>query len=388
LQPRVTRPRSLMIAMSAIAMDSRLQREIGTLDAAGVDVSLVCLAGPPWAGAPAGLRVLPLERRSRPGAVGRVPNGWRRHTARGLRWLLLPEHRRRIERRFREAARRVAATQDYEVVHSHDLPTLQVGADLAVDASVPLVYDAHECWTGRARFGRPTPLGDRKDRRREAATGRAALRVLTVSEGLKNWFERRYAWDHVEVVRNSFPAEPSDPPPSEPSAVLYAGRLAGGRDLATVVAGADLLDGLATVLVGPRDPSFHLKVGERVQLLDPVDVSEVSRRYHSAGLAVISLADSCLNHRLALPNKLFQAVQAGVPVVAADLPELRRIVQRWGLGTLYRPGSVDSYTAAVHQALGRYQEFRANVQAAAPALSWERDAARLVEVYREIGVVP
>ena len=44
------------------------------------------------------------------------------------------------------------------------------------------------------------------------------------------------------------------------------------------------------------------------------------------------LEDDCENHRLALPNKVFEYIAAGVPVVVSDLPELRRLVEEHGVG--------------------------------------------------------
>ena len=74
-----------------------------------------------------------------------------------------------------------------------------------------------------------------------------------------------------------------------------------------------------------------------------------------------------------------------MPVVAADLTEIRRVVTRHGIGRLYRPGDAASLAAAVREAVEGYADHVQAVAAARPALSWEADARVLLEAYRELG---
>lgn len=99
---------------------------------------------------------------------------------------------------------------------------------------------------------------------------------------------------------------------------------------------------------------------------------------------LVTHSDQWENHRLALPNKLFHAVRAGVPVVATDVGELAKMVRRHGLGTLYRPGDAASLVDAVERAVADYPGLCEAVRAAAPELSWEADAARLLALYERL----
>ena len=82
-----------------------------------------------------------------------------------------------------------------------------------------------------------------------------------------------------------------------------------------------------------------------------------------------------------MPNKLFHAVRAGVPVVATDVQELRRVVEQHKLGVLYRAGDAGSLAAALREVAANYSVYAENVAAAAPELSWERDARVLTGIY-------
>ena len=65
-------------------------------------------------------------------------------------------------------------------------------------------------------------------------------------------------------------------------------------------------------------------VAERVHLIGPVPLEALLSYTAQADIGVSLLEDSCENHRLALPNKLFEYLAAGLPVVVSNLPEAGR----------------------------------------------------------------
>jgi len=194
------------------------------------------------------------------------------------------------------------------------------------------------------------------------------------------------------VVRNTFPRRDDLDGAAgaalldRPRGAVYAGRIGAARDIETLLDAASRLR-LDTVLMGKADREFlpRLRVADgtvRIAPARPVDeVDEVLRR---VGISVVTLTDSCENHRLALPNKVFHAVRAGVPVVAADLPELRRLVTAYGIGALYRSGDAESMRAALQQVAEDYPAYCERVARARADLSWEQDAKALVGVYESL----
>jgi glycosyltransferase involved in cell wall biosynthesis len=407
--PGTTGRRVLALVQSPVAGDSRVLREAAALAAAGYAVHVVGRGVPDGFVPPPGVSVESVGRSAglRPGGMrpptraGRPgPQPLRRALA-AARWLLLPEHRARVEASWRAgAAARVDAYLEAgppDVVHAHDFNTLQLAASVADRTGAALVYDAHELWAGRARVGRPDPLRRRRAARREDELLARADLVVTVSEGIAQRLRARGAGASV-VVRNTFPASTPgpaerDPLPRRPSGLVYAGRIGPGRDLETLAAAAPALADMRVrpVVVGPADPEYlaafvaGLSAHPGRDLLDlrpaPLPVDEVDDVYRAAGLAVVTLDGSYENHRLALPNKLFHAVRAGVPVVAADLPELSRVVTGQGIGALYRSGDPASLAAAVADVVARYPDVVAAVAAAQGGFRWEHDADVLVGAY-------
>lgn len=383
----------LMLVITDVAHDARVLREAVALAESGHAVHIIGKDVPVGWTPPPGIAVQSVS-----GGTGLKPSGPGFATSaashgavrRAARWALLPRHRQRVWHTWCERARAAATGLTFDVVHAHDFNTLRLAAELAERSGARLVYDAHEWWSGRERHGRPAPLERVRERRLERRIVSRADAVLTVSDGIA---QRLGQWrgGRVTVVRNTFPALDSARataagPPRRPSGAVYAGRIAAARDIETLLAAASALR-LDTVLLGKTDPEFlpRLRFADgsvRINPARPVDeVDEVLRR---AGISVVTLTDSCENHRLALPNKVFHAVRAGVPVVAADLPELRRLVTEYGLGALYRPADAASLRAALEQVIEDYPRYCENVARARGELSWDRDARALIDVYASL----
>ena len=121
-----------------------------------------------------------------------------------------------------------------------------------------------------------------------------------------------------------------------------------------------------------------------IEVLPSQSIEQVSAAMQKAGLALVTHSNEFVSHQLAMPNKLFHAVQAGVPVIATDVPELHNIVTEYDLGELYTPGDAESMLAAIHRAFARHTELVANVRAAQGALSWESDREILLGIYEAI----
>ncbi len=370
----------LMVVKSDLGHDVRVQREARTLLDAGHRVT-VCASR---SSRPVDERIEVVEVDPVGGADGRRRDRMPaplRHTA---RWVLLPQHRARAEAGF--ARRAVAAglnVEDVDVVHGHDLTGLVPAAALAARLRTPWIYDAHECWAGRRLVGRPDPVRRRRELAVERELGGQAAARITVSDGIAAWMRDQHGWGDVMVVRNTFPVTAApDPRDAPPTGVVYAGLVKQRRDLEVFRdacrAAGGAWDG---VVVGPVDPGFAAWDPGVLEMRPSVAPEDIDAMLRTVGIALVPLPDDCLNHRLALPNKLFHAVRAGVPVVAADLPEMAAVVRRHDLGELYTPGDVTSLGAAVRRVMDRHADLLRTVSTARAALSWEVDSRRLLDVY-------
>jgi len=397
----------LMLVQSDVAHDARVLREARSLAQEGHAIHIIGKDVPAEWVPPLGVTVESVSggtglkgggagAKTGAGAAGAGPGprpkggvvGGARSVA---RWALLPQHRQTVWRTWCERARAAIGDRKYDVVHAHDFNVLVLAAELAERGDARLVYDSHEWWSGRERHGRPTPLERARELRVERRIVAKADAVLTVSDGIA---ERLGKWraTPVHVVRNTFPlqtaenADGVEPLAEKPRGAVYAGRIGAARDIETLLSATAALE-LDTVLMGKADREFlpHLHLTDasvRIEPARPVDdVDEVLR---DVGISVVTLTDTCENHRLALPNKVFHAVRAGVPVVAADLPELRRLVTNYGIGALYRPGDAVSMRGALEQVTTDYPGLCERVARARGELNWDQDSKELVRVYEAL----
>lgn len=368
----------LMISKSEYPTDVRVRREAQALVDVGHHVEVITTD-------PGGLEIQGVKV-SGIGAVSGITAARPRDSAafRAARWILLPEHRQRAIKQFQESvihrSANLAAAPD--VIHAHDFPALLPAAHLAKRHSASLIYDSHEFWGGLPRYGRPEPWIRRSNLAQERELAHLADRVVTVSEGAADAIGRALQLNDISVIRNTFPIRDDLEVADQPSGAVYAGRIGIGRDLETAFAAAWWSRDRRLHLMGAAQPDFPLP--SFVEQHPPGSMDEVDCLIAAVGIALITLTSGPANHDVALPNKLFQSIAAGVPVVAADLPEIRKVVVESGAGTLYEPGNPVSLTTALGDLVGNYAETKARLTESRISYDWSIDANRLVDIYASL----
>lgn len=389
MSAQVTPVRVTMCLRNPYTHDSRVEKEARTLSGAGYAVTVVCKAA---AGLPSveerdGIRVVRVARSRLP-----IP-GWR--------FLL---NSRRFERALAETRP--------QILHAHDSDTLGPVAATAGRLGVPFVYDAHELWLGQGRWGRSRlwfalmylffSVLERRLIRRSAAQ-------VTVSQPIARWLERRYHLQHVEFLPNYPEAGPESRRdlrtridrqslPEGTPIILYLGGLMEERGLEALVQSIPLLRSDAhLVLLGQgllegslRRLAVEMGVDQRVHVLAPVPPDEVVGWAASADLGVSPIAPSLLSYRYSLPNKLFQYMAAGLPVVASDFPQVRDVVVGSDAGFCVDTTDAQQIASAIDGLLADQDRCRAMGRNARRAVeeryNWDVSARTLLEVYRSLGV--
>jgi len=106
----------------------------------------------------------------------------------------------------------------------------------------------------------------------------------------------------------------------------------------------------------------------------------------SGDVAVIPLPDVCLSYRYALPNKLFEALFANLPLVTSDLQDMGEFVVTHGLGEVFAQGDVTSLRAALRLVLKQRERYvdAAQREWLRQSLSFDREVADLLTCYRRL----
>ncbi len=173
--------------------------------------------------------------------------------------------------------------------------------------------------------------------------------------------------------------------------MLHQGAAAESRGCEVLVRAMAGVPGAHLVFLGSVEPDVGEAIrreaaavgGGRVHFAGAAPLDRLLATTAEADVGVSLLQDTCENHRLALPNKLFEYVAAGVPVVVSDLPEMRRFVDAHGVGWTTRGSDPEAVAAALREALGSRgaPELRDRLSRAAGELTWERERQGLYAVY-------
>jgi len=292
--------------------------------------------------------------------------------------------------------------------HLHDLTALSAISP-HVPKGVPIVYDSHELFldTG-APASLPGPLRTIL-RSEEARRVRNADTLVTVNDELASVLGRRYRPRRIVVIHNCPPrAVPRPGPdriraatgiPNDEPIVVHHGSLTRNRGIETLAA-AILEPGLERahlVLLGfgpLADPMRNLgrepRFKGRLHVLDAVPFDELVDWISSADVAGIARPASDINFELSTPNKLFECLAAGVPVVASGRA-MRRIVEdpAGRLGIICDPTSPAKVGSAIRSILELEQSDREALRArcrmaADTKWNWESEASKLTSIYERL----
>lgn len=381
-----------MLVATSVAGDTRVLREAQSLVNDGYIVTIVGRNVPEDFQGSKGISVLTASGGSglRPSSMGSLTTKKLPPHLRLVRWFLLPLHRKRSFRAWAESAYQVASPLTFGVVHAHDFTALELGARLAQEHDVPFIYDSHEWWLGRQRQYRPTPIIDRGEAKLEARLGARAAAVITVGDSIAQLMRSKRGLKSVFVIRNSFPTnvENAEIVSTPPQGIIYAGRIDAFRELEVTMKVAQRIS-LPICWMGEHKNQWsanHVPQARKlgIEVLTSQPIASVTTAMQNAGLVFVTHSNQFESHRLALPNKLFHAVHAGVPVIATDVTELAGIVRQYDIGELYEPGNPTSMEDAILRAISRHSELVLNVKAAQTELSWDRDAQVLRDIYSDV----
>jgi glycosyltransferase involved in cell wall biosynthesis len=244
----------------------------------------------------------------------------------------------------------------------------------------------------------------------ERRWARAADRVLTVNDAYADLLVGSLGIERPAVVLNCPEAwTPPEPAPNrlrealgldlDTAVVLYQGQLIGERGIEQAMDAILAVPDAVLVLMGyGRDKYYQSMVAAppylgRVFVLPPVPPSELLTWTASADVTVMPIQPTTDNHRYTTPQKLFESIAAGVPVVASDLPAMSAVVRSCGVGIACDPVSIDEIAAAIRSLVEvpetERSAMRAHILAVAhQTFNWESQVATLFGLYAALAPAP
>lgn len=282
------------------------------------------------------------------------------------------------------------------LVHCNDLNALLVGVICkAFHWKLQLVYDSHEYAINREPNQAKASI--QLKYWLEKFLIQFPREVINVSESICNEYTKLYgirkphlvlncpnyiAQTKCDLFREKFGIR------QDQTIFLYQGGLSRGRGIELMLETFASLSNDSCVLVcmgyGPlAELIAQLACRNKNIFLHSAVAPEVLLTYTcSADFGILFYEDNCLNHRFCSPNKVFEYMMAGIPLLVSNLFEMRRLVEAEGVGVVAVNNTTAGFRRAIHAALALdYSAVQKNVCAARRKYCWEEQEKALLKIY-------
>ncbi len=284
------------------------------------------------------------------------------------------------------------------VIAIRTLAYLATGVEVKKRTGAKLIYDIHELETETEGLGSKKKALYKFLERKFISSMDGAV---VVADGIADWYRDTYSMPRPAVVRavpdadqsllGRFP-ESVKSLLNVPEAGLlfaYVGLLETGRQIQEILESFETAPQDKHVLfLGMGSMEGVVQEAARkhtnIHFLSAVAPNEVVSRLEGIDVGIVGVGGGGLSHRFALPNKFFQPLFAGAPVIVPNRPEMAGLVQKLGCGWVLSdaPNALQQQLAAITRT--DVEEKRMRVPAAKAEFSWLKERETLVNAYARL----
>ncbi len=287
-----------------------------------------------------------------------------------------------------------------DLLIANDLDTLLPNFLISKIKGIPLIYDSHEYFT------EVPELIHRKNvqwiwERLEGWIFPKLNDTITVNDSIAELYHKKYG-KLPTVVRNVSPylsevpqkkEEIGEFPEDKKMLILQGSGINIQRGAEEMVLAMKYIDQAFLLIVGGGDVLPVLKqmvkennLEDRVFFRPRMPYDQLMALTSLADLGLTLDKDSNVNYRFSLPNKLFDYIQARVPVIASPLPEVKKIIETYDIGDFIPDHQPEMMADKINEVLanqGLMARWKKNVNFAASQLNWEKEEQRLKKIYAQ-----
>jgi glycosyltransferase involved in cell wall biosynthesis len=288
-----------------------------------------------------------------------------------------------------------------DLLVANDLDTLLPNFLVSKIKGVPLVYDSHEYFTG-------VPEIQKRHIVKWVWTSIEKMifprlkNVMTVSDSIAEKYESEYGIRPLTVRNVSKDAKDISGYTRDELGISTDHLLLifqggginidrGGEELIEAICRIEdvslLIVGSGDVLQILKNRVMELNLSGKVRFIPKVPWNELLKYTKSADAGLSLDKDTNPNYRYSLPNKLFDYILAGIPVIVSDLPEVRKIIEGNNCGIIISSVTPDAISIAIKKLrddrnfLNRLKQ---NAVSASKSLNWENESKKVIDFYKGI----
>lgn len=288
-----------------------------------------------------------------------------------------------------------------DILHSNDLDTLLANYLVSKIKRVPLIYDSHEYFTGVPE------IQNRKWVKKVWTTIEKWIFpklkfVFTVNESIADLYKQQYKVN-VWVMRN-IPSmkniqllkskEELNLPKDRKIIILQGAGINVDRGAEELLEAVSLMNNCLLVIAGSGDVIEQLKLrsqkedlSNKVRFTGKLPYEEMMQYTMLSDVGVTLDKPNNTNYELSLPNKLFDYIKAGIPILSSNLIEIKKVIQTYQIGAIiidHNPLTIKNGLEEILNDETKRLQYVENSKKASKQLSWENEVLELVQVYDKI----
>ena len=289
----------------------------------------------------------------------------------------------------------------FDLLVANDLDTLLPNFLVSKLKGLPLVYDSHEYFTGVPEI-QNRPFVKWVWQSIEKMIFPHLKYVMTVCDSIAAQYDAEYGIRPVTIRNCSGKSDHIQPYPREKLGINKGHLLIilqgtginidrGGEELIEAVRHTEnislLVVGSGDVLANLKDIVNTYNLIDRIKFISTAPWEAMMRYTKSADAGVCLDKDTNINYRFSLPNKIFDYISAGIPMIASNLPETGKILREYECGIVIQevtPIKISNALLELKNNPLKRAELKRNAVAAAEKLNWEIESEKVKELYNKI----
>ena len=277
------------------------------------------------------------------------------------------------------------------ILLANDLDSLLPNYLVSKKLGIPMVFDSHEIFTEMPSLqGRFT---QKIWRRLERSIVPKLKYMMTASESYADWFAKTYAIKRPIVVQN-FPIKVENSQDySEinlPKIILYQGAINPSRGLNHIIPAMTAIENAELWIAGdgPKKTQYELLtktlgLESKVKFLGKIAPNGLREITKKADVGLSIEENNGLSYYYSMPNKVSDYIQARIPVIVADFPEMRKVIDRFKAGE--KIANYSELSTKVSLVLKNGKKYYENsLNKAALELCWEKEEPKLLQLFKKV----
>ncbi len=290
---------------------------------------------------------------------------------------------------------KAALRENPDVYHAHDLDGLLCAYPAALRKRRKLIYDSHEVWSDMYPFSNLRaiqwllPI-------LEKFLIKKVNQGITVNNSIANYLEKKYhknflaIYNYPKIVKNKNTFNLKEMFPGK-TIILHLGSADEGRGFEEIIETIKYLPKkYMLIFIGGGKTKGEIEkkivVGsleERIKFLPPVLPNEITESIRGASLGLALTQKQSLSYYYSLPNKIFHYVQAQIPILGSNFPEIKKVILKEQIGEVVNPATPKTIAKKIIYMDKNISKYKKNLERIRKdQYNWESESKKLLTLYK------